>query len=293
MAAPSLIVSPSSGKAGTTVTVTGSSFDLYAVEFPQASVYFRGVVVASNVWFSGNGFSTSFQVPVGTPPGTYTVQAIGPRDSAATTFTVVTQPDAGFSMDPTSGMGRAPLTVYFTDTSTGNPASWRWNFGDGSVSPLQNPGHTYPGAGTYTVTLTVTNAAGSSSESRTITVYTPTLVVSPSSGKTGTTVTVTGNSFCLYGIEQGTAALSFDGISPSVNMPMTRNKKPRLFHDHVFRSCRDSTGKLCHPCVRSGGFGDDHVLGHQHRSTRGDRCQTPVRDDSACGSFQRDAILRR
>lgn len=224
MAAPSLVVSPSSGKAGTTVTVTGSSFDLYAVEFPQASVYFRGVVVASNIWFSGNGFSTSFQVPVGTPPGTYTVQAIGPRDSAATTFTVVTQPDAGFSMDPTSGMGRAPLTVYFTDTSTGTPASWRWNFGDGSVSPLQNPVHTYPGAGTYTVTLTVTNAAGSSSESRTITVYTPTLVVSPSSGKTGTTVTVTGNSFCLYGIEQGTAALSFDGISPSVNVPMTRNK---------------------------------------------------------------------
>lgn len=223
IAAPSLVVSPSSGRVGTTVTVTGSSFDLYAVEFPQASVSFRGTVVASNIWFSGTGFSTSFQVPEGTPPGTYTVQAIGPRNAASTTFTVVTQPDAGFSINPASGMGKAPLTVYCTDTSTGNPSSWRWNFGDGSVSPLQNPVHTYPGTGTYSVTLTVTNAAGSSSESRTIIVYTPTLVVSPSSGKTGTMVTVTGSSFSLYGVNQGTAAISFDGIAPSVDVPMTRN----------------------------------------------------------------------
>lgn len=49
-----------------------------------------------------------------------------------------------------------PLKVQFTDKSTGTPKSWKWNFGDGTTSTLQNPTHTYSKAGTYTVTLTVT-----------------------------------------------------------------------------------------------------------------------------------------
>ena len=36
---------------------------------------------------------------------------------------------ANFTADQTIGM--IPLTVRFTDTSTGNPTSWLWNFGDG------------------------------------------------------------------------------------------------------------------------------------------------------------------
>lgn len=60
---------------------------------------------------------------------------------------------ADFSAVPTSGS--ADLFVQFTDTSTGGPTSWLWDFGDGSTSTLQNPSHTYVTAGIYTVSLTV------------------------------------------------------------------------------------------------------------------------------------------
>jgi hypothetical protein len=66
---------------------------------------------------------------------------------------------AAFSASPLSG--KAPLTVKFTDKSTGAPTSWFWNFGDGKTSTEQNPMHTYTTEGTYTVRLTVKNVAES------------------------------------------------------------------------------------------------------------------------------------
>jgi PKD repeat protein len=71
----------------------------------------------------------------------------------------VAAPVAGFSASPTSGV--APLTVSFTDQSTGQPTSWRWDFGDGASSTAQSPSHVYASAGTYTVSLTASNASGS------------------------------------------------------------------------------------------------------------------------------------
>ena len=58
--------------------------------------------------------------------------------------------------------GTTPLNVLFTDTSTGSPTAWNWNFGDGTInSTLQNPTHNCSIAGNYTVVLTASNAAGS------------------------------------------------------------------------------------------------------------------------------------
>ncbi|HLI93576.1 MAG TPA: PKD domain-containing protein, partial [Puia sp.] len=53
--------------------------------------------------------------------------------------------------------GCAPLVVQFKDQSTNNPTSWEWDFGDGQTSSYQNPNHSYPTAGTYTVTLIARN----------------------------------------------------------------------------------------------------------------------------------------
>jgi trimeric autotransporter adhesin len=72
---------------------------------------------------------------------------------------------AGFTGTPTTGA--APLGVQFSDTSTGGPTSWSWNFGDGGTSTVQNPSHTYTAPGAYTVSLAVSNGTSSDTMTRT------------------------------------------------------------------------------------------------------------------------------
>jgi PKD repeat protein len=166
---PTLTVSPSYGRAGTQVTVTGNSFDLYTVEFPYATVYFNGVVMAGNIPMTSSGylgsFSTSFTVPAGTPPGTYTVRAIGPRDTVETGFTVTNiPPRALIDADPRSG--RAPLPVHFSGTRSydedGSINSYQWDFGDGGSASGMTADHTYTRSGDYRARLTVTDNQGES-----------------------------------------------------------------------------------------------------------------------------------
>jgi len=62
-------------------------------------------------------------------------------------------PSAQFSASVTTGT--TPLTVQFTDESTGTATAWSWAFGDGEISSLRHPSHTYSAGGTYDVSLTV------------------------------------------------------------------------------------------------------------------------------------------
>ena len=66
-----------------------------------------------------------------------------------------TPPDvfADFSSDPLSGV--APLTVQFSDLTTGDPSNWKWDFqNDGVIDSYdQNPEYTYNEPGIYTVLL--------------------------------------------------------------------------------------------------------------------------------------------
>jgi len=72
-------------------------------------------------------------------------------------------PVAAFSGTPLSG--DKPLTVQFTDESTGGPTSWDWDFGDESAhGNTENPSHDYEEYGEYTVTLIATNACGYDTE---------------------------------------------------------------------------------------------------------------------------------
>ncbi|MCK4235612.1 MAG: PKD domain-containing protein, partial [Candidatus Krumholzibacteria bacterium] len=74
-------------------------------------------------------------------------------------------PVADFEGDPRSGY--APLTVSFTDKSTGNPTSWSWDFGDGvGTSTEQHPSYEYTAIGAYTVTLIAFNSYGSDTEEK-------------------------------------------------------------------------------------------------------------------------------
>lgn len=75
-------------------------------------------------------------------------------------------PVANFTASITAG--NCPLTVNFTDTSTGPPGYWEWDFGDGTAkSYVQNPSHQYTVPGTYTVKLTVSNELGYDDEIKT------------------------------------------------------------------------------------------------------------------------------
>jgi PKD repeat protein len=65
---------------------------------------------------------------------------------------------ADFRADFTHGY--SPLSVRFTDLSTVTPpGSWLWNLGDGTVSTVQNPTHTFMEDGVYTIRLSVTNGS--------------------------------------------------------------------------------------------------------------------------------------
>jgi PKD repeat protein len=70
-------------------------------------------------------------------------------------------PIADFSANVTRGT--TPLSVEFTDNSSGLVEDWNWDFGDGNISTDQNPSHVF-GAGNFTVNLTVNNSNGTSSK---------------------------------------------------------------------------------------------------------------------------------
>ena len=126
-------------------------------------------------WTFGDGGSSSVQNPVYeyVAAGIYTVglTVTGPggsdteTKSGYITVSPCDPPVASFTGAPTAG--EAPLTVDFTDNSTGSPMSWNWEFGDGGTSTAQSPSHTYTTAGTYTVALTATNACGADTYTRT------------------------------------------------------------------------------------------------------------------------------
>lgn len=74
------------------------------------------------------------------------------------------QLSADFTADVTTGS--APLTVQFTDLTSGVPVLWSWDFNlDGTPdSSEQNPTWTYDSEGTYSVSLTVSDGSDMDTE---------------------------------------------------------------------------------------------------------------------------------
>ncbi len=136
--------------------------------------------IISWYWSFGDGTTSNVQHPahVYTSVGVYTVTLVVSNGTLSDTLTrvhyiEVTEvipigPTADFKGVPTSG--NAPLNVQFTDLSLpgSNPIiSWYWTFGDGDVSTLQHPAHTYSAPGLYTVSLTVSDGSLSDTMIRT------------------------------------------------------------------------------------------------------------------------------
>ncbi len=128
-------------------------------------------------WNFGDGSQSTVQNPQHqfSNPGTYnvtlTVSNGSDTKSVTRTLTVIAALTPGFNYTPANP--ESVESIQFKDTSTGNPASWNWDFGDGTTSNLQNPSHIYGKPGSYTVILKVSNGYYTRSVSKTITVLTP------------------------------------------------------------------------------------------------------------------------
>ncbi|HEY0514401.1 MAG TPA: IPT/TIG domain-containing protein [Thermoanaerobaculia bacterium] len=201
-------ISPGSGASGvTTVTISGQDFPSAqntAVIFGDATNGSSAQVLSSspdgktvtaivpnpptgfafNTQPCGNGGTQKLATPINI---TVTDSSSGcnstfrngfllaPADSSCQGQTPGTPPVASFTSAPVTGH-----TIQFSDTSSGTPTSWMWDFGDGTpntdpTTMQQNPTHTYSAASgpypkNFPVKLTVSNSAGSSQAVKVITV---------------------------------------------------------------------------------------------------------------------------
>ncbi|TVQ49604.1 MAG: PKD domain-containing protein [Saprospirales bacterium] len=119
-------------------------------------------------WDFGDGNSSFLENPVHTyeAGGTYIVGLTVFNNCGDDIFSVqidvFEMPVADFTNDVSFGC--APLTVKFSNTSSGNPDLFNWDFPGGSPSNSneENPEVTYQNAGVFDVSLTVGNPIGNS-----------------------------------------------------------------------------------------------------------------------------------
>ena len=197
------------------VTISGSSSDVWIFQIPGTSalgisngknVILNGGAQAQNIFWvvggattigTGSGFNgtildkTAITMGSGaTLNGRAFAQSAVTLSGNTVTFPTAAPPAPVASFTGTPAIGGFPLTVVFTDSSTGSPTSWNWNFGDSDTTnyTVQNPVHTYASVGTYTVALTATNAGGSSTDTQTNYIS---VVPAPTTSFTGTPTTGT------------------------------------------------------------------------------------------------------
>jgi len=153
------------------------------------TVFFTNLTAGATnyLWAFGDGQFSTDENPSNTYTNagnfTVTLTASGPGGTTNVSrlqYILVTNlpPIAAFEASPLTGF--APLTVYFTNLSSG-ATDYGWLFGDGNSSADSNPVHTYTTAGTYTVTLNAMNFGGLSILSRTgyVLVNATPLILSP------------------------------------------------------------------------------------------------------------------
>jgi len=137
-----------------------------SVNFTDASTISSGSITGWN-WNFGIGMSSTMQNPtnVFTNAGTYSVSLTVTSDMGCVAsitqnniITVYPNPVAAFNATPS-------ITTIFNPTITLDNLSqgaitYNWTFGDGGVSTLFEPVHTYADSGSYPIVLIATNSYG-------------------------------------------------------------------------------------------------------------------------------------
>ena len=165
-------------------------------------------------------------------------------------------PVAAFTSSVQSGT--APLTVQFTDQSTGTaPISYAWDFNNDRAidSTAKNPAFTFVTDGDYTVNLTVTNADGKDTDIKTnyIRVTTPVITSVPvaqfTANTTGGTSPLT-IQFTDKSVSTGTTSYKWDMNNDGIVDYTTKNPS------HTYTTAGSYTVKLT---VTNASGGDNEI----------------------------------
>ncbi len=138
----------------------------YRINFTNTSTATPPGQVDYYIWHFGDATTSTANNPSHAYPGggiyqviLYVYDTSGCYDSVVQNVETTALPQASFSYLQT-GCGE----ISFTNTSTyaGSSPAWFWTFGDGNLSTVENPVHTYATGGIFNVTLTVTDDWGCS-----------------------------------------------------------------------------------------------------------------------------------
>jgi len=146
--------------------------DMDTIQFTDES-HDRDGSIASWLWDFDDGSTTTEQNPTHqyADNGDYTVILTvrdndGARDEITKQIVVLNVPpkaDLTIISPPKPHQPTPQDITQFMDQSfdpDGSIVSWRWEFGDGTISTDQNPTHKYEALGTYTISLVVTDNDG-------------------------------------------------------------------------------------------------------------------------------------
>jgi hypothetical protein len=197
--------SPSCGVAGTAVTITGTGFNI-----PSAATAVRFGATNQPTFTVASDTSITTTVPAGASTGTIAVDAPSGNTVSAASFVVATPAAATIaSFAPTTGAVGSTVTI--TGTNFCGATAVRFNTTNALTYTVASTGTsitaTVP-AGATTGPLHVVTPSGTADSATSFTVGpAATLTFSPSSGKVGTIVTITGTNLT------GATSVKFNGVA--------------------------------------------------------------------------------
>jgi PKD repeat protein len=226
------------------------------VQFTDESI---GVPAANSwSWQFGDGGTSDKQNPmhIYANDGVYEVTLLvgnGERTDSETktAYIKVGQPSdlkADFTAEPRTG--DSPLSVQFTDISSGSPIQWVWDFGDGTIiNREQNPSHIYENSGTFSVKLVVFDGTDTDSLTKDSYIIVGPLGVNdfiinsfelfqnyPNPMKESTTIKYSLENVCRISVR------IFDNLGNEVKTIISSNIKPAGIH-HLDWNGKDNNGK--------------------------------------------------